>query len=117
MKHLISLLLCLVFLNFSLTFVSARDVSRWKRQDELPELPEDFKCDYCSFCGKPCAKTCGLCGGCDLIKALGLNTAGLANFGVDVKDCETFCQDGVAGCTKQCEDAEQDCELCALCEQ
>merc|ERR1712025_709382 len=83
MKHLIiSPLLCLLLLNFSLTFVSARDVSRWKRQDELPE---DFKCDYCSFCGKPCAKTCGLCGGCDLIIALGLNTAGLANFGVDVK--------------------------------
>ena len=69
------------------------------------------------YFSKPCAKTCGLCGGCDLIKALGLNAAGLANFGVDVKDCETFCQDGVSGCTKQCQEAEQDCELCGLCEQ
>merc|ERR1712227_541801 len=92
MKHLIiSLLLCLVLLNFSLTFVSARDVSRWKRQDELPE---DFKCEYCSFCGKPCAKTCGLCAGCDLIKALGLSTDNLQNFGVNVEDCGTFCSNG-----------------------
>jgi len=116
MKHLISLLLCLVLLNFSLTFVSARDVSRWKRQDELPELPEDFKCEYCSFCGKPCAKTCGLCAGCDLIKALGFSTDNLQNFGVNVKDCGTFCSNGTEGCTQQCEENQQDCELCTRCD-
>jgi len=113
MKHLISLLLCLVLLNFSLTFVSARDVSRWKRQDELPE---DFKCEYCSFCGKPCAKTCGLCAGCDLIKALGFSTDNLQNFGVNVKDCGTFCSNGTEGCTQQCEENQQDCELCTRCD-
>ena len=44
------------------------------------------------FCRKPCEKTCGLCGGCDLIKSLGLNPAGLANFGVDVKVLKIFNQ-------------------------
>ena len=68
------------------------------------------------FCRKPCAKTCGLCAGCDLIKALGLSTDNLQNFGVNVKDCGTFCSNGTEGCTQQCEENQQDCELCTRCD-
>ena len=64
---------------------------------------------------KSCDKTCGLCGGCDLIKALGLNTADLNNYGVDVKECRTFCSQGVRGCIKKCKAAEDDCKYCGSC--
>ena len=68
-----------------------------------------------SDCRQSCDKTCGLCGGCDLIKALGLDTSALKNYGVDVKECQTFCSQGIGGCIKKCEAAEDDCKFCGSC--
>merc|ERR1712012_1054466 len=111
-----------LILSFSITFfililisdIHARGVTRWRREDDRT-LPEDFECKYCRYCGNSCSSTCGLCSGCDLIAALGLNPAGLVNFGVNVDDCDNFCGDGVQGCVKQCEESSQDCSLCDLC--
>ena len=49
------------------------------------------------------------------MQALGLSTSSLAAYGVKVEECDTFCSEGVAGCTTQCREAEQDCELCSKC--
>ncbi len=65
-----------------------------------------------SYYRQSCDKTCGLCGGCDLIKALGLDTSALMNYGVDVKECQTYCSEGIEGCIDKCKAAEDDCKFC-----
>ena len=48
-------------------------------------------------------------------RLLGLDTSALKNYGVDVKECQTFCSQGIGGCIKKCEAAEDDCKFCGSC--
>ena len=53
MKHLL-LYFSVLIVFLAVSEVKARDVSRWKRQTEetdTDELPEDFNCQYCRYCG------------------------------------------------------------------
>eukprot|EP00090_Calanus_glacialis_P046151 TRINITY_DN8914_c0_g1_i2.p1 TRINITY_DN8914_c0_g1~~TRINITY_DN8914_c0_g1_i2.p1 ORF type:complete len:119 (-),score=24.81 TRINITY_DN8914_c0_g1_i2:89-445(-) len=88
------------------------DVARVKRQSQLPP---NFQCQLCKKCEKPCQETCKLCSGCVLAKALRLPPTQLKALGFPVEECDEFCKDGIAGCNKICEKAEDNCKFCKYC--
>merc|ERR1711874_582618 len=86
------------------------------RQAEQLQIPPDFNCELCSKCGQSCSVKCALCSGCDLLKAFKIDQSRLAAFGVEPTECGTFCSEGVGGCTRQCTEAQADCQYCRLCQ-
>merc|ERR1712066_1093384 len=90
--------------------------ARVPRAAEVAELPAGFKCDLCSKCKESCNFQCVKCSGCDLLKAFHVDPEQLKAVGVNPEECTTFCNGGVAGCTKICEEAKNDCHYCQFCE-
>eukprot|EP00091_Calanus_sinicus_P025693 TRINITY_DN9948_c0_g1_i1.p1 TRINITY_DN9948_c0_g1~~TRINITY_DN9948_c0_g1_i1.p1 ORF type:complete len:109 (-),score=23.95 TRINITY_DN9948_c0_g1_i1:183-509(-) len=103
-------IICLSIAMLIITMVETKEVSRTKRQ---AELPAGFQCSLCDRCNKPCKSECQKCAGCDLIKALNLPPEQAKLYGAG--DCDTFCKDGVAGCVATCEAAEEGCKFCQYC--